>query len=755
MQSKAMSIAANAPLTGRVAFSPEQLNSGISLFLKANTKLYSDAGFTPCVNGSAVQQWNDLSGNSNNAVQSTVADRPQYQTGVIHNRPGVDFNQTVSTHLTLTNPIALTEGHIFIVCYLDDVSGTHTVLSGTVGSGADFGSQDADRWRTTDDGGTTLNSAMTDVHNQDNAALVPYILELVISTTDEKIYRNGVLTRTRARAGHAFTFDIIGNTPVLNNSFNGVIGSVLIWSRILTDSEAQNVRSYLGRQFRSLWVDGYMAPLVDQPTQVYQGVAHLGLWGGTNTMPANHQTAGVTARDAVRPLDAAGAASASGKVGFIIFGPSNAFQAGIKMESAWSALPPTDKYSRLVLVNGAIGGAPIDQLVDNTEGHYTTLASTVSSAGLTAAQVQVVLMEHGIKGTLYSPTPITLLPDSSAQYYDVITYFGDMVRYFLTQYPNVKVIWVASPTHSYNTALPMQIHDPPERFEAGIALIRIPQLQHRQRETAIIDTEAGDLLTGLPWMGTDGMLYNWTVREQIRLYDLFQFLDDWFAEDDGSHLNGPGREEIGERRWLAFMRSNSLTTAYFVGPVLVSDTFTGTSGTQMTAHSPDVNLRGNPWANAAINGLGPGAFTDIQSNQARPFQNNRGVVINVAQHDVVISFDWVTAVGVNNRNAIVARYVDTSNMIRLRIRDSGDLTLFKQIAAVDTTVAQVTGLTITKGNTYRVKLYINGTSYRGYIDGVEILTGTITEHATATKHGFINSGGDPATRIDNLTIQGT
>jgi hypothetical protein len=62
------------------------------LWLKSDAGVYKDAGVTPASAGERVQQWNDYSGNGNNAVQSASSNRPVYQTGIVNGEPSLQFN---------------------------------------------------------------------------------------------------------------------------------------------------------------------------------------------------------------------------------------------------------------------------------------------------------------------------------------------------------------------------------------------------------------------------------------------------------------------------------------------------------------------------------------------------------------------------------------------------------------------------------------------------------------------------------------
>ncbi len=61
------------------------------IWLMADRGTFSDAGTTPAANLAAVQQWNDQSGNGNNALQNTLANRPIFRTGQDNGLPALEF----------------------------------------------------------------------------------------------------------------------------------------------------------------------------------------------------------------------------------------------------------------------------------------------------------------------------------------------------------------------------------------------------------------------------------------------------------------------------------------------------------------------------------------------------------------------------------------------------------------------------------------------------------------------------------------
>ncbi|MBK7133372.1 MAG: hypothetical protein IPH69_11290 [Bacteroidales bacterium] len=63
------------------------------LWLKSDAGVYRDNGVNLATNNQFVEQWNDFSGNNNNAVQGTnVPLKPAFKTNIINALPAIHFN---------------------------------------------------------------------------------------------------------------------------------------------------------------------------------------------------------------------------------------------------------------------------------------------------------------------------------------------------------------------------------------------------------------------------------------------------------------------------------------------------------------------------------------------------------------------------------------------------------------------------------------------------------------------------------------
>ncbi len=173
------------------------------------------------------------------------------------------------------------------------------------------------------------------------------------------------------------------------------------------------------------------------------------------------------------------------------------------------------------------------------------------------------------------------------------------------------------------------------------------------------------------------------------------------------------------------------------------DNFTGTNGTNLTSHTPDI---GSAWT---INTGG----TEIQSNKASsPADSKVSVDMTAADGTLIAEMDSP----VGNNDALIFRKVDASNYWRFQINGAG-VTGFTAALLIDTTGGSdnVTSTSTTMGGgLHEWKVVMNGTSIEGFIDGVSVISTTSSVRQTATIHGFTSSnpGGTGGTTVDVCSL---
>jgi len=184
-------------------------------------------------------------------------------------------------------------------------------------------------------------------------------------------------------------------------------------------------------------------------------------------------------------------------------------------------------------------------------------------------------------------------------------------------------------------------------------------------------------------------------------------------------------------------------------PPVILDTFTDTNGTQLTAHTPDISP--SSWVNASI-GETPSTNALITANKAYLSVDNSAAVIESNQSDCVIEVDWTPGAGGTDRNSIIFRYQDASNMLFFNIRDpNGDCQVVTFQAGVSTVVSN-TLFSWTGGVEYHIAVELSGSSIICKIDGTTVITTSNAFQTTITKHGIGRNTGSNDHRFDNFKI---
>ena len=86
--------------------SPGGYGSGLKFWIKSSAGTFSNAGTSACTNNTALQQWNDQSGNAYHTSQPTASLRPTYFTNASNGNPAVRFSGTHFLDATSTVNIA-------------------------------------------------------------------------------------------------------------------------------------------------------------------------------------------------------------------------------------------------------------------------------------------------------------------------------------------------------------------------------------------------------------------------------------------------------------------------------------------------------------------------------------------------------------------------------------------------------------------------------------------------------------------------
>lgn len=185
-----------------------------------------------------------------------------------------------------------------------------------------------------------------------------------------------------------------------------------------------------------------------------------------------------------------------------------------------------------------------------------------------------------------------------------------------------------------------------------------------------------------------------------------------------------------------------------LGQVL-RDHFTDANGTSLASHTPDYKA-----ISAAIWTLS-GTWT-VQSNRAQrggAFAVTDAAWIECGQANVSISADVVHQV----LSELLARVTDQDNNWRGVILSGGfdQVRITERNAASNVIRASASFAPVDDGQTYRLRLVVDGQTVTFFVNGVQKLQYTAASfNQTKTKHGFgINAtAGTATTKFDNFKV---
>ena len=309
--------------------------------------------------------------------------------------------------------------------------------------------------------------------------------------------------------------------------------------------------------------DTARVPLTELGARTYLGFAG-GLYpGGSDTPPDDHAAVGRERARRVRPLDAQGRPSATGKYVLLSVGMSNATQefcsqGGAPPCDAWTfmaqaAADPAVDRTALVIVNGARGGQTTSTWDDPRDPNYDRVRDVdLARLGLTERQVQAVWVKEANAG------PTVALPASQADAYALQASLGNLVRALAARYPNLQQVFLSSRVYAgYATTT---LNPEPYAYESGFAVKWLVAAQIEQARSGRVDARAGDLaLATTPWLAWGP--YLWAAGSTPRADGLRWMPADF--QSDGTHPSAEGERKVAVQL-LAFFKQSPATRCWFL-----------------------------------------------------------------------------------------------------------------------------------------------------------------------------------------------
>ncbi|WP_179347840.1 T9SS type A sorting domain-containing protein [Winogradskyella pacifica] len=267
MNTKAKIYTALSLLVSTYSFSqagPGGVTTDNEIWLKAENSTYTDLGITPASNNSPIQQWNDASGQGNNAVQLTSGIRPRLNINAINGYSALNFDgdsdgifasgighsDEVSLFVVLQSPSfsggtrgiiqAGPSGTVFSREREDKSIGMWTSANGRLwgrGTEAPNGTQTLEEGIRTFDEGTQLTAGS------------PYVITQDFNGTIISQYVNATISGTIGYDGTIRSFSDFGIGRQSTTSFNGNIAEVILYKRSLNLAETTIVENYLSAKY--------------------------------------------------------------------------------------------------------------------------------------------------------------------------------------------------------------------------------------------------------------------------------------------------------------------------------------------------------------------------------------------------------------------------------------------------------------------------------------------------------------------------
>jgi hypothetical protein len=272
-----------------------------------------------------------------------------------------------------------------------------------------------------------------------------------------------------------------------------------------------------------------------------------GLYGdGKNVPPEAHRKAAEAALKRIRPLDAHGKPDAKGKIAFISVSMSNATQEFSAFVPKAHADPK--KSPQVTVVDCAQGGQAMAEWVDPNGRPWDEADRRIASAGVAAAQVQVVwvkLANKGPSGTLDQHVN-KLTADTTAVLHNI-----------RQKFPNVQIAYLGS--RIYGGHANGGLNPEPYAYEGAFAVRRLIEDQIAGKPELKYDAETGTGKSPLLLWGP----YLWADGDKPRKSDGLVWLRGDFS-GDGVHPSNSGREKVAQML-LDFCKTNPLAAPWFTG----------------------------------------------------------------------------------------------------------------------------------------------------------------------------------------------
>ncbi|MHC4442134.1 MAG: hypothetical protein ACYTF1_01600 [Planctomycetota bacterium] len=295
-----------------------------------------------------------------------------------------------------------------------------------------------------------------------------------------------------------------------------------------------------------------LVPLTELGKQGYKGQSG-GLYGqGQNTPPAGHIAAAKKALAKIRPLDAEGKASATGKMVLISLGMSNTTQEFSKFKKI--ADIDKDKSPYVVIVDCAQGGmaaaqwAHPERPMRKRRPPWIVMDERIKKAGVTAGQVQAVWIKQA------QPMPARLgeFPQHAQSIQKDVTIILNKLQ---EKFPNLRVAYLSS--RIYAGYARTSLNPEPYAYESAFAVRWLIEAQIKGEAVLNYDPSRGAVKSPVLLWGP----YLWADGVKSRKGDGLVYKSEDFGKD-GTHPSDSGRKKVAEML-LKFFKTDPTAKGWF------------------------------------------------------------------------------------------------------------------------------------------------------------------------------------------------
>ena len=302
-----------------------------------------------------------------------------------------------------------------------------------------------------------------------------------------------------------------------------------------------------------------LVPITEMGKQRYKGQSG-GLYGnGQNVPPEPHRKAAERQTALIRPLDAAGYPSDTGKIALISLGMSNTTQEFSAFQKLADADP--NKSPRVVLVDCAQGGQAAHQwaypekaAARKKPSPWVVLDERLRKARVAAPQVQVVWL----KQAQMAPARLGEFPAHAESLRDDVAV---ILRQLKSRFPNLRIAYLSGRIYAgYATT---QLNPEPYAYESAFSVRWLIEAQIKGDPELNHDPAKGKVKAPLLLWGP----YLWADGTEPRQGDGLVWKRDDLAQD-GTHPSTSGREKVAQML-LTFFKTDVRTRMWFLNEATV------------------------------------------------------------------------------------------------------------------------------------------------------------------------------------------